>query len=252
MIKKLLLFGFLLTSMACSKTHFYAAESFQVLAKNELGVYLFLPSQSLPPGLIELGTWEFINRNKIDDNSVIRKLEARAKSMGSNVVRLEKVESKFSGEKLSATFYYHEDIAAIRYHINKLERAKPLQNCECNLVHIFRYRRKPVPEADSISVNLNGEKVADLKQQDKFDIELAANQPIELFSSESDTLTIEAFSGKEYFIELFEPNKSSSYFNDGNLGLIYQGGNTRFVNRKGILNQLRYEVYLLQAKSSES
>jgi len=251
MYKKLLLFGLLLLSIACSKTKFLAADSFQVLAKNDLGVYLFLPSQSLPQGLIELGTWHFTNRNKIDDNSVIRKLEARAKSMGSNVVRLEKVESKFSGEKLTATFYYHEDLAAIRYQLNKLERESSLQKCQCNLVHVFRYRRKPVPEADSISVHLNGEKVADLNQQDKFDIEVAANKSLEIFSPESDTLKVEAFSGKEYFIELFEPNKSSTYFSDGNLGLIYQGGNTRFVMRSGILNQLRYEVYLLSTKIEE-
>lgn len=252
MIKKLFLISAALLALGCSRTRFVPSDNYRSLAKNELGVYLFLPQEDLPQGSVEMGEWEYSNSNGKTDVVLLNRLKIDAQRKGCNIIRLDRVKRTFGGEKLNATFFYHEDLAAIRYHLIQKENKDSLKNCQCALLHFFRFAKKLNPNIkNGLKVYMEDKEIGNLKQRDYFSIRVPLSEKLNLRIDNSDTLSLSLKEGEEYLIELFEPSRSSIYFTGKGVGISVYMGEAGLRERSGLLNRLRFEHYLKNKEAAQ-
>lgn len=252
MFKQLLLISAALLAIGCSRTRFVPSDNYLSLAKNELGVYLFLPKEDLPEGSVEIGEWEYSNSNGKTDVVLINRLKADAQRKGCNIIRLESVKRTFGGEKLIATFFYHEDLAAIRYHLIQKENQDSLKNCQCAVLHFFRFTKKLNPNIkNGLKVYMEDKEIGNLKQRDYFSVRVPLSDRLNLRVDNSDTLSLSLQEGEDYLIELFEPSRSSIYFTGTGVGISIYMGKAGLRERPGLLNRLRFEHYLKNKEAAQ-
>lgn len=244
--------GALLLLSSCSKTRFIPAVNGAHPPANELGVYLFLPGDSLPASIKEVGQWVYEDRQGASDAEIISSLKKVAAKNGSNIVVLESISQTFSKQELKARMYYLEDLAAIRYHLNQMENQDSLKKCFCNVLHFFTYHKTLEFGYENRSeLFINGKRVGSLAQRDFLILKTPEWQELSIHTALGDTLNLPPSSGQRYYIELYDPTESSVFFTGNGLAFQVRMGDPKLQIRKGILNRLRFDQYLMQMEQAD-
>lgn len=245
MLRRLIFLLAFFSLLSCGSTDFSPSQNAPKLSANDLGVFYFFPSEEIPKGSQLIGTWEFSDNSGKEDIQLERILDRDARKRGANVVHLEKIEAIFGGQRLVAKYYYHDDLAAVRYHINEVKNQRGLNQCNCTEMHFFRYQKEEVKgPATPLSIVANGNILGELEVRDTLTTRVPLGSPILLSVANSDTLKITPRANQEYFVEIFEPQKSSLFFTgDGFMVMYYLSKEVMVMERKGMLSRWRYDEF---------
>lgn len=253
MFRRLLLFLGFLSLMACGSTDFNLAQNAPKLSANNLGVFYFYPADEIPKGAELIGTWEFSDNSGKNDRQLERILDRDARKRGANVVHLQRIEAIFGGQRLTAKYYYHDDLAAVRYHINEEKNKRGLNQCNCTEIHFMRYQKIGLKSTEvDLELFSNGNPLGKLGVRDTLTTKVPLGSVIKFSVANSDTLEITARADQDYFIEVLEPQKSSLFFTgDGFMLMYYLNKEIILAERKGMISRWRYDEFVQNILSEQ-
>lgn len=245
MLRPLLLFLAFISLISCGGSEFVVAEHAPKLSANNLGVFYYYPSENVPKGAVLIGTWDYTDKSGKKDIQLQRILDKDARKRGANVVHLRNIKEVFGGQRLIAKYYYHDDLAAVRYHNSEMQNKTGLNRCDCAELHFFRYQKEGIKRIpNELDVLLNGKSLGKVGEIDTLIARIPIANSLNLSSGDSDTLKLKPKAGERYFIEIFEPQKSSIYFTgSGFMVLYYLNNDVMLVRRKGMLSRWRYDEF---------